>query len=237
MPLSITALRNHLASCEKPYYVRSSNAGTIAYDDLLDRLAEGRTTITKPDAMAAIQLLMMEMDRALADGFVVKLPFGAFYLVASGTLDSADQPFEYGDKEYGHDIRLHFRAEREGEKSLAARAELERAAIFDHQLPIVLAFESVYDDAIERTVGQGQYLRIHGQRLKFDPTDADLGISFRNGTEHRSPHYISVADQNVVALLPMDIPPGEYSIVTRTRPTGAEVKESVTPGLVVLAAG
>ena len=237
MPLSISALRNHLASCEKPFYVHSSNAGTIEYEDLLDRLADGRTTITRPDAMAVIQLLMMEMEKALSFGHVVKLPFGSFYLVASGTLDTQDQAFEFGDKEYGHDIRLHFRAERDRERELAAKTALERVAIFDHSTSIVLSFESVYAGAPERTVGQGQYLRIHGQRLKFDPDDTELGVSFRNGTEHRSPHYISVADHNVVALLPMDIPPGEYSIVTRTRPNGTGVKESVTAGLTVLAAG
>ena len=51
-------------------------------------MATGRTAITKTDLAGAFQLLSEELHKAVSEGYVVKLPFGSFYLSASGTFSS-----------------------------------------------------------------------------------------------------------------------------------------------------
>lgn len=53
-------------------------------------MATGRTAITKTDLAGAFQLLSEELHKAVSEGYVVKLPFGSFYLSASGTFDQLD---------------------------------------------------------------------------------------------------------------------------------------------------
>lgn len=231
MALSIRALKNHLPTCDKPFLVHCEHASTVDYRGLLKRLAEGRTTITMPDALAVIELLWMELRKALAAGEIVKLPFGSFYLSAAGTFDQPDQPFIYGDQAHGHDLKLHFRPNRAEEASLALEARLERGPIYDRQSPVLIRAASATSGegyAAER----GDFITLSGQRLKFDKAREDLGVWYKNGAEHRAAKYASVTPGTVIAQVPPELEPGQYLMVIRTSPNGKDVKSATLPDMV-----
>ena len=234
MALHISAVKNNLRTCDKPFVVHTEYAATVDYRGLLRRLADGRTTITLPDALAVIELLWMELRKALAAGEVVKLPFGSFYLCACGTFQEPDQPFMYGDKAYGHDIKLHFRANKAEEELLAKETAVERGAIYDKQAPVLIRALSA-SSGEPLSAERGDYLTLNGQRLKFDKDRDDLGVWYKNGAEHRAAKYAAVMPGTVIAQVPPELEPGQYVMLIRTSPNGKDVKTAALPAPVSIA--
>ncbi len=223
--LRVSAVQNYLPAVNKPYVVHTAYKETIGFDGLINRMASGRTTITKPDLAGAFELLSEELHKAVAEGYVVKLPFGSFYLSASGTFDRLDEPFVYGQEGSNHDLRLHFRANRAEEIDIARDARIQRELYQDKTTPIVFSATSIQtEEALVAT--RGDFFRIEGNHLKFDKTNAELGVWFKNGEEHRSAVYATINPGTVIAQIPQDLPPGQYSLIIRTAPNDKDIKES-----------
>lgn len=223
--LKVSAVQNRFPTATKPYVAHTSYRETIGVDSLIGRMASGRTTISKPDLAGAFVLLSEELHKAVAEGYVVKLPFGSFYLSASGTFDRLDEPFAYGQQGSNHDLRLHFKANRAEELSMASDARVQREQYVDKTGPLVFSATSIQTEE-ELVATRGDFFRIEGNRLKFDKTNAELGIWFKNGDEHRAAVYASVSPGAVVAQVPADLQPGQYTLIVRTSPNDKVVKES-----------
>jgi hypothetical protein len=185
MSLTVVPAKNYLPTRTTPYIVRTTWADTVEYSELVDIMAKGRTTLTKPDITGCIELLLEEIAKLVADGKYVKTPIGSFYLCASGKLDSLDQAFTPGDGEGAHVLKLHFRADRAMEAELAAMAKIERGERFDRNEPIIFSSSSVKNDG-EMKAGAGDFIRVAGQRLKFDKANEKEGLFFLNGVETRA---------------------------------------------------
>lgn len=96
--IKISAIQNYLPMVDRPYLVHTETREVLTFSELVDRMAAGRTTVTKTDIVATMQLFVEELTEDLAMGYSVKLTFGSFYLCASGTFKELDQAFSYGDK-------------------------------------------------------------------------------------------------------------------------------------------
>ncbi|PKL25851.1 MAG: hypothetical protein CVV47_04195 [Spirochaetae bacterium HGW-Spirochaetae-3] len=212
----------------KPYMVHTTYKETIGFDGLVDRMATGRTTITKTDLAGAFQLLTEELHKAVSEGYVVKLPFGSFYLSSSGTFDQPDQPFVYGQEESNHDLRLHFRANRTEEISMAQDARIQRESYTEKSAPIVFSARSIATEE-DLVAGRGDFMRIHGSHLKFDKARPELSIWFKNRQEHRASLYASIVPGTVIAQVPPGIELGQYSLIVRTSPYDKNIKETRRP--------
>jgi len=230
MSLSVVALKNHLATSQSPYYVRTSWADTVEYPELVDLMAKGRTTLTKPDIAGCLELLTEEVTKLVADGKYVKMPLGAFYLCASGTLDSLDQAFSPGSSETSHALRLHFRADRSLEAELLGMAKIERGERFDRNEPIIFSSSSVKTDA-ELKAGAGDFIRVLGQRLKFDKANEKEGLFFLNGVETRAAQYATIQPGLVIAEVPPGLKPGTYTLALRSFQNGKDLHEGRLPTL------
>ena len=205
----------------------------IGFDEFVDGMSTGRTTVTKTDIVATMQLFIEELCKELARGSAVKLPFGTLYLSASGTFDEVDQPFIYGDQEYGHDLRLHFRANRTEEVRMAQSVKFSREQNFDKAAPRLLSAHSVRTDE-ELAASPGDFLRIRGHHMKFDKAVPELGIWFKNGQEYRAVQYASISPGTVIAEVPTGIAAGQYALIIRTSPNTKDVKEARLPDIVTI---
>jgi hypothetical protein len=182
MSLLVVPLKSTLATSPSPYHVHTEWSDTVEYEKLVDIMATGRTTLTKPDIAGCLQLFTEEIAKLVADGKYVKTTLGAFYLCASGNLDSPDQDFAPGKGDGSHALRLHFRPARDFEAELRAKAAVERGKNYDRRTPVIYKALSVKSEA-DMSSGAGDFLRIEGQRLKFDKANAAEGLFFVNGTE------------------------------------------------------
>ena len=230
MALSVTPLKNHLATCATAYLVHSSCSDTVEYSELVNIMAKGRTTLTKPDIAGCIQLFLEEIEKLVADGKFVKTPLGSFYLCASGKMETPDQAFTPGEGENDHSIRLHFRADRAIEADIQTMAKIERRQRFDRNAPLVFGSKSVKTDA-DMKASVGDFIRVVGQRLKFDKANETEGLFFVNGAEHRSTQYAEVMPGLIIAEVPPGIAAGTYNLVVRSRQGGKDLHEGRHPQL------
>ncbi len=93
MALTIRAMRNNLGTSESPYYALASWSDVVESEDFIDRMAKGRTTLSKTDIVAVFQLAREELVRLLAEGCYVKTPLGAALPIASGRFRSQKESF------------------------------------------------------------------------------------------------------------------------------------------------
>ena len=69
MALNITVRKNYLPACASPFIVCSDCSEVIEYERLVDLMAKGRTTLTKTDILAAMQLYREEL---VIKAFIIK---------------------------------------------------------------------------------------------------------------------------------------------------------------------
>ena len=93
MALKIAVLKTFLPNCPSPYIVRSASSELVEFDRFVDFMAEGRTTLSRIDILAAMQLFKEELQKQLAEGKTVKTPIGSFYMSAAGSMGSLDEPY------------------------------------------------------------------------------------------------------------------------------------------------
>jgi len=224
MSLQVTPYKNHFTGANKPFFARTRSSGHVDFDKLVGIMAGGRTTLSAPDIAASFILFKEELAKLLSDGKTVHTPLGSFYLCASGKFENEDQAFTLGEGDGGHDVTLHFRAARDYQNELKAKAEIERAERTDKYAPVVRAVACVEcDDASKAR--PGDFIRVEGLRIKFNRADQEEGVFFVNGSDHRAAKYAFVSPRVIVAEVPASLEPGAYSVAVRTKTNGKDAKE------------
>ncbi len=91
MALKIAVLKNFLPNCPSPFMVRSDSSDVVEFERFIEIMAAGRTTLSKTDIMAAMQLYKEELQKQLVEGKTIKTPTSSFYLSAAGSMNSLDE--------------------------------------------------------------------------------------------------------------------------------------------------
>lgn len=234
MSLKIAAYKNHLKSCAEPFLVRSNNSELVEFDQLVDRMAKGRTTLTKADLLGAMQLYKEELQALLSDGRSVKTPTGIFYLSASGSFSSFDEAFSPRDLGKNHDVRLHHRADRALEEGLLASLKIVREDHDDAPGPLLRSVTGANGEEGDPLRPSG-FLVLRGSRLRLDARDPRQGLFFldQEGIEHRCPYYPRNYPSELLAAMPAPFAAGSYSLILRTSPTGKDLREGRLEGILV----
>jgi hypothetical protein len=111
-----------------------------------------------------------------------------------------------------HGIRLRFHSSR--------RPELRSAA-----LPSPRRIVSVRTNQ-ENRASVGEFIRIVGKNLHFDPSDTRSGVFFIDGGETRSNYYAHVSPELIIARVPDGLSSGPYLLRLRCAAGDAEYRES-----------
>ncbi len=226
MALKIAVHKTFLPNCPSPYIVRSASSELVEFDRFVDFMAEGRTTLSRIDILAAMQLFKEELQKQLAEGKTVKTPIGNFYMSAAGSMGSLDEPYLPKERANNHVLRLHHRPPRAFEESIAGATEISREERPDLSTPNLRAVMAAGESSgLIRPMGM---VRISGMRLRFDPMDSGQGAFFvdATGIEARSPFYPLIMPGMVLASVPEALVPGNYALVLRAAVNGKDVREA-----------
>jgi nucleoid DNA-binding protein len=222
--IGIYSTANYLKTCAQPYLARSSCSDTLEVEELVDLMAKGRTTLSKPDITGCLQLFLEEVIEQVAEGKHVKTPFGSFYLSASGRFELKNQPFTPGEGNLDHGFTLRFRTNKAVEAKIISQARWERIETFDTSAAAVDQVTVVGRPAGENAQA-GDTIRITGRRLKFDPADGAVGVFLESASgSYRAAVYADIAPSRIIATLPADVSAGEYDLVVVTMPNGKDLK-------------
>jgi len=235
MPLMIATVKNHLPTSRSPFVVRSNRSEVVEFDRLVEILAASRTTVSRADIVAVMQLYKEELRKQLAEGRTVKTPTGSFYMSAAGSVDSPDEPYLPRDGANNHDVRLHHRPLRAFEDSIVADLTFAREEKVDLSVPSLLAATAAGEDS--GLIRSGGLVRIKGHRLRLNPKAEDQGVFFvdAGGVQSRSRFYPTIQPGTVLAGVPEGLALGRYVLVLRAAVNGRDVREGRLEGLVISA--
>lgn len=237
MALKITVRKNSLPACSSPFVIRSESSDIVDFDQFVDFMAKGRTTLTKTDIVAAMQLYKEELQRQLAEGKTVKTPTGSFFLCAGGTMENLDESFLPWDKANNHEIRLHHKPERSFETAIKEGLKTVREEKPDLGAPSITLVRSTAEDGATG-IHPGDIVQVRGLRLRFEAKDPNQGIFFvaDSGAEVRSPFYPMILPRTILASVPQTLAPGLYAVEVRAAVNGKDTKRDSYEGVSVTSA-
>jgi hypothetical protein len=223
MALTIRAMQNNLGTSESPYYALASWSELVEADDFIDRMAAGRTTLSKTDIIAVFQLAREELSRLLAEGCYVKTPIGAALPVAKGSFRSPSDPFLPKSPNSGHELRIDFRIDPRIEKEALASIQCLRDKRGDSLEPIVQTTAATPSGPLGEAFAGG-ILRLGGARMKFESANQSLGLFFIDeaGAEFRARVYAQIKPSTLIAVIPAALPEGSYRLFVRTLSKGGK---------------
>jgi hypothetical protein len=141
MAVKIRAVRNNLGTGSLPWHAQASWSRLVDTEAFVNRMAAGRTTVTRTEILAVFQLAREELCALLAEGCYVKTPFGAALPVAKGSFKDMHEAFRPDSRESGHSLRFDFRLDPDLEDDALSRVECRRVSAEDRVSPVIRSVE------------------------------------------------------------------------------------------------
>jgi len=221
-----------------PGHALASWSSLVESDSFIDRMAQGRTTLSKTDIVAVFQLAREVLGSLLGDGCYVKTPLGSAFPVAKGCLRTQNELFRPDIDGSGHELRIDFRLDPAIEAEALASIRCVRDKGGDRRQPVVKSVVAPPSESGD-VVAPGGLLRIAGVHMKFDPGLKDLGLFLKSdsGCETRAEVYADIRPSLIVAVVPASLAEGDYRLIVRTKTEGGTPLEgSWTESLRIAAA-
>ncbi len=220
--LNIKTVKNTLVTdkAKDGFCFRSSCSQTLSQKKLAGEMADWNSSFTEADYLGMLSVMESIVEKYLAKGYNVELPFGILRANATGTCANIQDGFTPGTG--NHTLGFLFNASEKAAANIRAKLEYK-------QLPPDLTGEAklyrvtvLNDDASESpnlSVKAGKTLRLHGRNLSFDISDENQGVFLENESGVFRLSVYSRRGTNVVdAPLPESLAAGSYSVSIATRP-------------------
>lgn len=220
--LNIKTVRsNFSADGEKEVFCfRSTTSQNLDEKFLVKEMLSYNSSFTEADISGMMSILETVVNKNLAKGYTVCLPFGSVRANATGTCGSISGSFSAGSG--NHQVGFIFAPSEGTQREVSANLQYR-------QLPPDAAGEghlyrisSLDDDAKETelvVVKAADKIRLHGRNLSFDSADKAQGVFLEN---EAGKTRIAVFDRKGTNLIdfriPADIGADEYSVSVVTKP-------------------
>ena len=204
---------NKLPTNPDAYVAQVRPRGTLAEADIIDRMQQKGSTITRADALAVVSLYQQTILDVLSEGYNVVTDTVNYSASIRGTFPSSDVPFNRSR----HTIQAVVGPGKRLRTALrnAAVTRIEPAS----RLPLPLALYDAGSETTNHRLTPGNMARLHGRRLKYDPAATDQGIFFvhEGGQETAVTQTAKIAPSELIFIVPL-LSPGTYTLVVRNSP-------------------
>jgi len=176
--------------------------GTLDQTEMIGRMLDMGSSLTRPDITAVLQLLSMAIEKACSEGYKVNLD-GLVQVAPVMGGEFADKSDSFLSPR--NSLYLTSQVSRGLNDRVSQNASVERV-IVDETRPILLdVIDSEADDGIT-TLAVGHIVSISGKRLKFDtarPEEYLRLVNAQNPSEFLPvSRFHKVSDQELVFRLP-----------------------------------
>lgn len=189
---------------------RVEPAGTLDLTGLINRMLKRGTSLTQSDMEACMTLFTDEVTDAVAEGYLVNLPFCNIRPSIRGVFSS---PVDSFDKSR-HIKRASLSAGLVLSKKLS-EAKVEKVSK-SLPSPDVQAFVDVNSDSSNSILTPGGIGKVEGSELKFDTSLAGDGVFFidAGGNATKAEVYALVTEGRIMFMVP-ELSAGEYTLEVR----------------------
>lgn len=212
---------NHLTPDPNDYTASVSSLGTLNVDNLIDRMLNFGSTLTKADALAALELYHKVIQQALLEGYTVTTPTANYRVSIKGVFNGPNDSYDASR----HTISPNVSPTRALRNQL--KASTVQKAEADTRAPNLIEYIDFGSDTRNSTLTPGNAGQISGHRLKFDGADPTQGVFFvaEDGTETTAVTVMTNDPGKLLFLIP-PLPAGSYFLQVRaafgqTKRTGA----------------
>ncbi len=209
MTISYSLTRNLLTNGANHYRAVVHFNESVELEDVIDRMIERGSTVTKADALAVLQEYHAAIANLVLQGFKVNTPGASYGASIKGNFTGQNDTFDpsrhhldpsvSAGSDFRHAIREHGQVQK-----LEATSPSPNPTQY-------LDTNSGQSNTILTPGGMGH---ITGYRLKFDPADPNQGIFLTDTTNGNTPVRVEVVGKNLPSelmfLVPDTLTPGEY---------------------------
>ena len=212
MPINYALFENNLTGNPDEYLARVESNGTADLDQVIDRMMAAGTTVTRADALSALESFFTAVTNLLLEGVNVTTPIANFKVGVKGVFNGPGDSFTPGRHQISPTVSAGKRLRHEFQQKAQLRKQ-------EAEIPVPNPEEylDINSGTCNQTLTPGGMGQLSGYRLKFDAGDPNQGIFFiaADGTETR----VLVIGRNKPASLmfmtPDTLAPGEYQLEVR----------------------
>lgn len=210
MTITYSLHENHLTSDPNDYFARVSPLGTLTIENLIERMLSHGSTLTKADALAALELYHQVIQEGLREGYNINTPTVNYRTVIKGTFIGPNASFDRSQ----HLINPSTSPTR------TLRAYLQNASVqkveSDTRAPNLVDYFDFGSNTRNSLLTPGNAGQISGHRLKLDQADPAQGVFFiaDDGTETTAVTLMTNEPAKLMFLIPT-LPSGLYTLQVR----------------------
>ncbi len=211
MGIKFSLYKNSLSNDANQFRAVVQSAGTMDYEQIVERVVKQNSTVTRTDILAALNDFISAIEDALLLGYNVNTPLANFRAVIKGNFEGDTDSFTPGRNSVEASITsgLHLR-------KAMQQAQVQKQES-GHNLPRPINYLDLNTGELNSQVTPGSMGQITGYRLKFDTGDPNQGIFFINGG---SAGRVSLVGHNgptkLMFMTPANLPPGDYILEIRS---------------------
>jgi hypothetical protein len=202
---------NHLTPDSEDQVAIPANIRSYTDEDIIDRIMQRGTTLTRPDLLAAIlayreeHKFIVEEGNGFNTGLINAGPniLGKFNSVTD-SYDHSRHQLRYGVN-FSKDIR-----------EVVSKVKMTKIQA-PNMGPLIVAIKDSISGLTDGTLSAGGALDIAGSRLKVYPDLPDDGVYFiaSDGTEYKVTTLIENKPSRLIVMIPA-LPAGVYTLEVRT---------------------
>ena len=210
MSIKFAIVKSKLINNPTGYAARIQPAGKVEFADLIDRVADCNTGVSKSDALGVIEDFYAVIEKLIRDGMIVSTPHVHYHTSVQGTFEDEGDTFDQAR----HEVRIRVTAGSRLRRALRD-VQVEKGTT-DPRRPRPQTYFDVESGTRNVTLTSGGMGRLVGKHVGFDPGDPLQGIFFVDSAEVET--KVEAVAWNKPSQLIFMVPAlaaGEYGLVVR----------------------
>jgi hypothetical protein len=219
MTIQYTLYQNKLTQSDNLYSAKVLKTASADTEDIIDRIVQQGSTLTRPDILAAIQSIFSAVSQMLLEG--KRINFAGlcdFSCKIKGKFEGLDDRFDPAR----HIVDLCVTPAKKMQNYVRENAHTSKQAT-RLRTPSVFEYSDLASNTTNSFVTSGNIGSITGRNLSFNQQSEDEGIFFVSTGDNHKTKVQSVETNKPSRLIFMvpDLPEGSYYLQVSTRYTPA----------------
>ena len=188
-------------------------------EDIVDEMIGRGSTITKAEALSGIEEYYGAIAKYLGEGYTISTPAYNITPVIKGVFDNEEERFNPNKHQLYLSVKPNARL-----KEAVSHIALEYKETGGQQ-PFPKKLYDLVSETTNEQLTPGGIAHLRGKLLKFDPTDGQQGIFFRNGSQETKAALKTVArnmPSELIFMVPATLKKGVYQVEVRAMLHGSK---------------
>ncbi|MCB9104755.1 MAG: DUF4469 domain-containing protein [Anaerolineales bacterium] len=215
--------KNKLTNGKEQYRATVLTKETYTLNDVIDRMVEQNTTLTRQDIMAVLDLFFYTVMMLVLEGNSVLTPLVNLGVSIAGNFRSADDTFD----RKRHKVKARVNASKVFKDKVEQQAQVQQQK---PNRPMPQPGECIIPNSADnRTLTPGGGMKLRGHNLQFDEADPQQGIFLvaEDQTRTRVEVVLHNTARELIFLVPNTLTSGSYTLEVRVRYGNDNVRAGV----------